>query len=70
MSGYGAFAGELGFDFLPDCLVLTEGPMNKREKKRKKVNQPHPSWTAFSWSPSGRWCFGNPIRTTWVEPSY
>lgn len=25
MSGYSAFAGELGFDFLPDCLVLKEG---------------------------------------------
>jgi hypothetical protein len=32
MSGYGAFAGELGFDFLPDCLVLKEGPMNERIK--------------------------------------
>lgn len=36
MSGYSAFAGELGFDFLPNCLVLKEGPMNERKKKKKK----------------------------------
>jgi hypothetical protein len=31
MSGYGAFAGEFGFYFLPDGLVLKEGPMSERK---------------------------------------
>lgn len=39
MSGYSAFAGELGFDFLPNCLVLKEGPMNERKKRKEKKSR-------------------------------
>ena len=66
MSRYGAFSGELGFDFLPDCLALKGGINSEQRKREKKVGKPHPSWTAFSSFPTGGGIrrFGSLIWTT------